>query len=960
MVERGFQPDQRLDYLVPGFKRGDFVVYVLVDGRTADRADDVRAAGARVRWVFRSVNAVSVVASKKVVLDLASKPWVRALYPVDSGRVREARSSISGSMTRGDPPRSHPIDVPAGSRSITVDLLVGPPGQPHTDANAADFLEARLVTPLGRTVMVRAAFLHQIAFRYGEPAALQPGKWSLEMWYRSANHPTAPLVYTYTGEAVVDTAPAPRDATAPIPTRGCAGSADTSRWKKHPNLKRRGVTDMGAPTLWDGGIRGRGVRVAVLDTGTDSSHNDLDDQDWERWGASGCEPKVIADALFSRGEKLPGQGAIDTDGHGTHVGGEIAGTAEGRTDTERAAYPGVAPEASLIAGRIAVAFTALSDDMLAAGEWAVIDQQADVVNLSFGIDVRYGVLTDQNDPQVASFEALVTNPAWGHPSHMNAAGNSGDLFHSISAPGSASHVNTIAAATKDWDLVLKQGETRENGATNQFGTKDAAGRVHPSITNFSSRGPSPDFFFAPDLSAPGRSIVAPLTNQNTDGEQNGYASFSGTSMASPHAAGSAALLVDAYRQRFGAAGSFRNRPPFWIVAAALSNTAGAPAPRPAFAGGTLAKVTYAAGPDGLFLLYGETGSREDATKPLSPVGPLVEGAGRVNLPAALSTMTEGVLIYTSGDPGRPASYELQPSIQAGTAKPLETVSRRLSLDPPTAHTYSVSLRAVSGAPSVNAGAIQPSWWTLPGGVTVLGGTTSQAEVALTPPAGTRPGYYTGYLLADVRDGATGKRWSLRLPAFLVVEVTDASASEGAGARAEMAGYTKAVSPALLYTSLTGVASDWPLYAIEAPEGLSRLDLHLAGTSGASDVWDLFVYDRYGMVVAETLNALPSEDATLSLSNLAPGPYRVAVSLTIPSEESAGVEDPRGVPFRLTADLIGAASPVPRVKGAKFTAPRQRPRPGPLPATGVPAAASLALGALALGLAALLRRALARR
>ncbi|MGH2728736.1 MAG: hypothetical protein ACRDKS_17330, partial [Actinomycetota bacterium] len=283
LLALGYQPDQRLDYLVQGFRRGDFVAWVMLDGSAAGRVRDIEREGARVRWTFRSINAVTVVARRDAILRLAAKPWVRYLYPVGSGKGDQV-PTISGSITRGDPPAVHEITVPPGSSVITVDLTVLPPASPHFDINVIDFLEARLVDPAGRVVMVRPNLLHTISFRYGEPDALDQGVWHLEIWYRSANIPLVPLTYVYAGDAVAGGSGIARDGPAPIPTGTCSSKADSARWKNHANLKRRSVTDIGAPLLWDAGIRGRGVRLALLDTGVDSSHPDLDDQDWEHWG----------------------------------------------------------------------------------------------------------------------------------------------------------------------------------------------------------------------------------------------------------------------------------------------------------------------------------------------------------------------------------------------------------------------------------------------------------------------------------------------------------------------------------------------------------------------------------------------------------------------------------------------------------------------------------------------------
>lgn len=944
LLVAGQQPDPRLDYLVEGFRPGDFVVYAVVDRAATTRVADVRATGARVRWALRSVNAISLVADGPTVMRLASQPWVRALYPVLSGRVDDTTTNVSGTMTAGQHPAMHAIVVPAGSTSITVDLTVAPPGQPHLDANATDQLQARLRNADGHIVMVRSLMLSRISLRYA-PGRLAPGTWHLEMFYRRANQPTVPIVYTYAGTATVATSPvAPRE---PAPkgngNDACDGTADTARWRANTNLKRRGATDIGAPIAWDRGIRGRGVRLAILDTGVDASHADLDDQDFEHWNAAGCDPKISADALFAGGQILEGEGVWDTGGHGSHVAGEAAGTAEGSGEDEWGTYPGVAPEATLIAGRIAIELTALTDDMIAALEWAVIDEQADVVNLSFGIDVRYGALNDPNDPQSAAFEAIVTDPAWGHPTIMTSAGNSGDRFNTIGSPGPAPHVTTVAATVKDWDLRLRQGETTESGTTLERGVPGADKKFRPSITSFSSRGPSADFGFAPDIAAPGRSIMAAKTNQNTDGDTNAYASFSGTSMAAPHAAGAATLLVDAYRRAFGSGGPYGNRPPFWMVVAALSNTAGTVAERPAYAGGALAKVDTSASTGGMLQLYGEINSRENLFPSPRPVGPLVEGAGRINIPAAIDALTGGVVMYTAAaHPTRPMPHEWQASYQAGTMRPAIPVERVLLLHPANDASYSVSFRAASGPASVNAGTIPASWWTLPDPVSVAGGRPSPATATLTVPEGTAPGNYTGYLLADITEAATGKRTTLRMPALAVVEVVDYDAGEGP---VTVKGFTKALDNAVAYTGVTSVESDFPLYAVNVPP-LGRLDLTLSGSG--SDTWDLFVYDQHGNVVADTFLAPPGA-ASLSLTGLT-GPYRVAVSLTMPEGGSTEADGPRGRAFTLTADLVGVATT--KVKGVKRVAPKPAAPPRPLPATGIGAgSAPLLVGvALLIGLA----------
>jgi subtilisin family serine protease len=133
-----------------------------------------------------------------------------------------------------------------------------------------------------------------------------------------------------------------------------------------PNL-----TQIGAPAAWDRGLTGRGVRVAVLDSGIDASHPDL-------------RGKVVAAANFSDSDTT-----TDRFGHGTHVASIVAGTGARAAGQRR----GVAFGAGLLNAKVLDDFGFGSESGVIAGmEWAA-SQRARVANMSLGAGP-----TDGSDP----------------------------------------------------------------------------------------------------------------------------------------------------------------------------------------------------------------------------------------------------------------------------------------------------------------------------------------------------------------------------------------------------------------------------------------------------------------------------------------------------------------------------------------------------------------------------------
>ncbi|SDU13168.1 S8 family peptidase [Jiangella alkaliphila] len=245
------------------------------------------------------------------------------------------------------------------------------------------------------------------------------------------------------------------------------------------------VPQVGAPAAWAAGYDGAGVTVAVLDTGYDAAHPDLAGQ-------------VAGAADFS------GNGVQDAHGHGTHVAATVAGTGA----ASGGARPGVAPGADLLIGKV------LGDDgsgqnswLIEGMEWAVA-QGADVVSMSLSSEV-----TDGTDPLSQAVNELT---AASGTLFVAAAGNEGPGATSVRAPGVADAALSVGAVDKS-DV----------------------------LAGFSSRGPRlGDHAIKPEIIAPGVAIVAARAAGTSLGDpvDAHYTSLDGTSMATPHVAGAAALL----------------------------------------------------------------------------------------------------------------------------------------------------------------------------------------------------------------------------------------------------------------------------------------------------------------------------------------------------------------------------------------------------------------------------------
>ncbi|MEM4689460.1 MAG: S8 family serine peptidase [Archaeoglobaceae archaeon] len=245
-------------------------------------------------------------------------------------------------------------------------------------------------------------------------------------------------------------------------------------------LLSESVPLINASEVWNLGYNGSGVKIAILDTGINSSHGDFYFEDGT--------PKIIYSVdLTDDGT------AEDLNGHGTHVASIAAGTGN---ETE---FKGVAPGAYLMNVKV------LNQSGWGYNSWIIqgiehaVGNGTDIISMSLG-----GIPTSGEDPLSLACDAAVENGVIV----VAAAGNYGD-YYTISSPGSAKKVITVGATDK----------------TDQ-------------IASFSSRGPTLDYRVKPEVVAPGVDIEAA-------NYQGGTAVMSGTSMATPHVSGLAALLKQA-------------------------------------------------------------------------------------------------------------------------------------------------------------------------------------------------------------------------------------------------------------------------------------------------------------------------------------------------------------------------------------------------------------------------------
>lgn len=259
-----------------------------------------------------------------------------------------------------------------------------------------------------------------------------------------------------------------------------------------------------APRLWETGITGEGVTVAVIDTGI-HPHRDF----------TVPQNRIVAFKDFVGNRTDP----YDDNGHGTHVAG-IVGASGSKSNGK---YKGMAPSAGLVGVKVLNALGSGNLSGVIEGiQWSVEHKEEfkiRVLNLSLGSPAEDSYRDDPAAQAVgAAWEAGLVVCA--------AAGNEGPDARTIASPGIHPRIITVGASDDR--------ETRE--------------RSDDRVADFSSRGPTIDDLPKPDLVAPGANITSTNSPKSTlalqQGQKNAdYITLSGTSMATPVCSGIAALIL---------------------------------------------------------------------------------------------------------------------------------------------------------------------------------------------------------------------------------------------------------------------------------------------------------------------------------------------------------------------------------------------------------------------------------
>ncbi|MCC5631673.1 S8 family serine peptidase [Nostoc sphaeroides CHAB 2801] len=263
-----------------------------------------------------------------------------------------------------------------------------------------------------------------------------------------------------------------------------------------PNLggNNWGADLVKAPEVWAQGYTGKGVVVAVVDTGVDYNHEDLKNNIWtntKEIAGNGIDDdgNGYIDDNYGWNFSDKNNNTLDNNGHGTHVSGTIAG------ENNNYGVTGIAYNAKIMPVKVLDSSGAGSYSSISKGIRYAVDNGANVINLSLGGTSSNRTL--ESAINYASSKGVIV---------VMAAGNNGDSSPAYPARYASKSGIAVGAVDKNNNLA-----------------------------DFSNRSGTNEISY---VTAPGVEVYSSVPN-------NQYATYSGTSMAAPHVAGIVALMLSA-------------------------------------------------------------------------------------------------------------------------------------------------------------------------------------------------------------------------------------------------------------------------------------------------------------------------------------------------------------------------------------------------------------------------------
>jgi len=291
-----------------------------------------------------------------------------------------------------------------------------------------------------------------------------------------------------------------------------------------PNSNTWGLTKINADDVWGLGYTGTGVVVGGQDTGYEWEHPALIDQ-YRGWNGSSADHNYnwhdAIHALINGGSNSCGLNLTepcDDDGHGTHTAGTMAGIVG-------SVAIGVAPDAKWVGCRNMEEGDGTPATYIECFQWLTVPTDLNNANPDPGmaphvINNSWGCPTSEgcNTGNFATMDTVINNMRAAGILVVTSAGNSGPGCSTVNDPPSIFAASFAVGATNSSD----------------------------GLASFSSRGPVTVFGnrMKPDISAPGVGVYSCVGTDNNPNSYS-YVSWNGTSMAGPHVAGVAALIMSA-------------------------------------------------------------------------------------------------------------------------------------------------------------------------------------------------------------------------------------------------------------------------------------------------------------------------------------------------------------------------------------------------------------------------------